>query len=73
MMLNSDEATIRDTILHEIAHALTPGQHHNDVWRRKATAIGCTGQRCAKIAICKPRYQYTSVLVENATLKDIVG
>ena len=37
---------VRNTILHEIAHALTPGQHHNHVWRRKAIEIGCTGTRC---------------------------
>ncbi|MBC7866235.1 MAG: SprT-like domain-containing protein [Gloeobacteraceae cyanobacterium ES-bin-316] len=35
-----------DTILHEIAHALTPGHHHNKVWRAKAIEIGCDGKRC---------------------------
>jgi hypothetical protein len=36
------DAEVRDTILHEVAHALTPGQRHNDVWATKARDIGCT-------------------------------
>lgn len=43
----NDEARVRNTILHEIAHALVgPGHGHNHVWRRKAIEIGCDGQRC---------------------------
>ena len=38
---------IRDTILHEIAHALVGPRHgHDAVWRRKAREIGCTTTRC---------------------------
>lgn len=41
-----DEAEVRDTILHEIAHALVgPFHGHDDVWRSKAVEIGCSGQR----------------------------
>jgi hypothetical protein len=41
------EAEVRDTILHEIAHALVgPGHTHDDVWVRKAREIGCSGTRC---------------------------
>lgn len=41
------EADVRDTVLHEIAHALAGPQHgHDAVWRRTALAIGCSGQRC---------------------------
>ena len=29
-----------NTILHEIAHALTPGHKHDLVWKRKAEEIG---------------------------------
>lgn len=43
--LNSQEA-VKDTILHEIAHALTPHQNHNEVWQRVCKAIGGNGQRC---------------------------
>ncbi|HET7304963.1 MAG TPA: SprT-like domain-containing protein [Segeticoccus sp.] len=42
-----EEAEVRDTVLHEIAHALVGPQHgHDGVWRAKARSIGCTGMRC---------------------------
>jgi hypothetical protein len=42
-----DEAEVRDTILHEIAHALVgPGHSHDSVWVTKARAIGCSAMRC---------------------------
>lgn len=47
-----DEASVRNTILHEIAHALVRIERplerhgHDDVWRRRAQSIGCTGERC---------------------------
>lgn len=41
-----DEDEVRDTILHEIAHALVGPTHgHDRVWRAKAIEIGCSGQR----------------------------
>lgn len=42
-----DEADVRDTILHEIAHALAGPRHgHDQQWRRIARQIGCSGERC---------------------------
>lgn len=35
------EAEVRNTILHEVAHALCPNQGHNQVWADKAREIGC--------------------------------
>ncbi|KRE41082.1 SprT-like domain-containing protein [Knoellia sp. Soil729] len=41
-----DDAEVRDTILHEIAHALVgPAHGHDHVWRQKAMSIGCSGER----------------------------
>ncbi|WP_035918624.1 SprT-like domain-containing protein [Knoellia sinensis] len=41
-----DEVEVRDTILHEIAHALVGPEHgHDAVWRSKALDIGCSGDR----------------------------
>lgn len=41
---------IKNTILHEIAHALVDVcNNHNKVWRAKAIEIGCNGNRCASI------------------------
>ena len=45
------DAEVRDTILHEIAHALVGVSHHHDaVWQATAREIGCTGQRCVSPA-----------------------
>lgn len=44
---------VRDTILHEIAHALTPGHHHDIVWREMCIRVGAKPERC-----------YSSVTVE---------
>ena len=41
------EEEVRDTVLHEIAHALVgPAHAHDHVWRATAQRIGCTGRRC---------------------------
>lgn len=41
------ESEVRDTILHEIAHALVgPRAGHGPVWVATARRIGCTGERC---------------------------
>jgi predicted SprT family Zn-dependent metalloprotease len=43
-----DESFVKNTILHEIAHALVGGRHgHDNVWRAKAIEIGCNGNRCS--------------------------
>jgi predicted SprT family Zn-dependent metalloprotease len=43
----NEVARVKNTILHEIAHALTQGHGHDHVWVRKAIEIGCDGKRCA--------------------------
>jgi len=43
-LLSEDE--VRDTILHEIAHALIgPGHGHGPEWKEQARAIGCNASR----------------------------
>lgn len=50
-----DEADVRDTILHEIAHALVGPEHgHDAVWREAALRIGCSGQRCVSADAPRP-------------------
>lgn len=47
LVLLNDIDVVRNTILHEIAHALVdPKYGHNWVWRQKALEIGCDGNRC---------------------------
>lgn len=45
-LLHTDDE-VRETILHEIAHALVGTEHgHGPVWQAKAREIGCSGARC---------------------------
>lgn len=44
------EAEVRDTILHEIAHALAgPRAGHGPLWREIAVRLGCSAQRCVSV------------------------
>lgn len=56
--LVNDETAVRNTILHEIAHALVGSwEGHGPVWKAKAKEIGCNGDRLGNIAIKAP-YKY---------------
>jgi len=47
-----DISTIKNTILHEIAHAIVGiGNNHNHTWKSKALSIGCDAERCTEIQI----------------------
>jgi predicted SprT family Zn-dependent metalloprotease len=49
---------IRDTILHEIAHALVgPGHGHDAVWKRKCLEIGARPVRCGQADMPEGRWQ----------------
>ncbi|WP_130014133.1 SprT-like domain-containing protein [Serinicoccus sediminis] len=42
-----DEGQVRETVLHEVAHALVgPGHGHDAVWRARARSLGASGERC---------------------------
>lgn len=57
---NASASDIRDTILHEIAHALVGKKHNHDtVWQTKAREIGCSGERCHRMVFSPPRYHVT--------------
>jgi len=38
-----------DTLLHEVAHALTPGADHGKVWKDKCVELGCKPSACADV------------------------
>ena len=47
LTLVNDESEVRDTLLHEIAHALVgPGNGHGIVWKLKAQSIGARPVAC---------------------------
>ncbi len=60
---NASDENIRDTLLHEIAHALVGKKHNHDaVWKAKTREIGGSGERCHRLVFSPPRY---SVACEN--------
>ena len=46
LTLLNGEAEVLDTLLHEIAHALTPGVGHGARWREKCCELGARPVRC---------------------------
>lgn len=46
-----DMADVEDVILHEIAHALTPGTGHGDEWKWKCVELGIEPTRCKATGI----------------------
>jgi predicted SprT family Zn-dependent metalloprotease len=58
----NDFIEVNDVILHEIAHALTKGHHHDAVWKAKAIEIGADGNRCYDSARVKaPEKKYEAI------------
>jgi predicted SprT family Zn-dependent metalloprotease len=60
LVVLNDVARVKNTILHEIAHALVDAKHgHDNVWRRKALEIGCDGNRCySSVKVTQPQSKY---------------
>ena len=55
--LRVSDDQVRDTILHEIAHALAGPKHNHDAkWKSIARAIGCTAQRCHSVDFAPSKY-----------------
>lgn len=56
---HNSEDDIRNTILHELAHALVGCKEgHNHVWRAMAIRLGCSGDRLNRTAVM-PKGNYT--------------
>jgi predicted SprT family Zn-dependent metalloprotease len=53
------EEIIRDTLLHEIAHALVgPGHGHDEVWKQKCLEVGARPERlCFQVNMPEGRWQ----------------
>lgn len=70
LVLLNDEHHVKDTILHEIAHALVgTGHHHDSVWVNKAKEIGCVGTRCYSEEVVKPKPNYVGICPKGHQFK----
>ena len=55
----NDELAVTDTILHEIAHALTgPNKGHGREWQLMCIKVGAKPNRCAGADTVTPKYKY---------------
>ena len=69
---HNPEAEVRDTILHEIAHALVAvdgvrERHHGPAWQAKAVLVGATPERAAT-NIAMPQMRWAMICPKcNAT------
>jgi predicted SprT family Zn-dependent metalloprotease len=61
-VLRNPEDEVRDTILHEIAHALVgPGHGHDEVWKARCVEVGARPERCygEEVEMPKGRWRAT--------------
>lgn len=62
--LNDEWSSVRNTILHEIAHAKAgSAAKHGPLWKATAIALGCTGDRCYEMgeAMTSVTYRFKKV------------
>jgi len=52
--LKASPADLEQTIIHEIAHALTPGAHHGTKWKNKMIELGADPKRTHSCSWTKP-------------------
>lgn len=70
LILLNDEAEVRETMLHEIAHALVGHKHgHDIVWKLKAIEIGASPSRLAH-GVKMPEGKFAAVCPR---CKEVVG
>lgn len=61
-----DDDLVRDTVLHEIAHALVgPAHGHDAVWKAKARQVGASDSRCFSSEAAKSLAPFIGVCTEG--------
>jgi predicted SprT family Zn-dependent metalloprotease len=58
LTLLNDVHEVRNTILHEIAHALTTDRGHGRLWKAKARLLGFRPERCYPESVHRPPAQF---------------
>lgn len=76
LTLLNGESEIRNTLLHEIAHALAPKYAgHGPAWKKIAVALGCDGRGCYSPSVSQPKgahvYACTSCKTEWNTFRKL--
>jgi hypothetical protein len=67
LTLVNDRARVRDTILHEIAHALVgTGYGHGPFWRKKARQIGAKPEPCYDDTAVNPARRQETQTMQTA-------
>lgn len=68
--LNPSQKVIESIFLHEIAHALTRGDHHGKRWKAKCIELGTKPERCfsKEIKTVKGKYTYVCKNCKRETL-----
>jgi len=62
LVLLNDDAEVRDTILHEIAHAIAGLEHgHDEIWKTVCCHIGATPMRLAGAEVKVPAARFAIV------------
>jgi predicted SprT family Zn-dependent metalloprotease len=60
---NGNEIDITDTIIHEIAHGITPpGAHHGYAWKINAISLGAIPNRAKETGLIKGMHMYVCFL-----------
>ena len=69
LTIHRSENAVRQTILHEIAHALAPGHGHNRVWRKVAESLGVQRPRSTSaIDFDQSKIPYTWAIMYNGEI-----
>ena len=59
LIARGSPADMRNTLLHEIAHALAGPRHgHDRTWRALALRIGCNGNQCHNMELASAKWTY---------------
>ena len=58
---NNPERVVLNTLLHEVAHALTPWHGHDSTWMAMAVRLGCTPERVSDEDILLPDGKFQAV------------
>lgn len=58
---HNEESDVKNTILHEISHALCPGDGHGEQWKNMAILIGARPERCYREHIKIPEGKWQAI------------